>query len=285
MGWPSWQRRLLRSGGRLAGLLGMLGLVAVSGPSTAASDESDPAARWLGVYAWVSMAERLAEGGHQPLALGGYLEAGRRLEELAEAHPDFEPEMVAYRREALAAAVAAIEEALTDDEHGTMMRFLDFVESLEAGEAQRYANDYERAHETLTMARSLLDELAAEKPESFREAVAGQYTRLDSSLTWLASQLDYKAASAIAARRPTVPGEAIDWGTTRFVKVTDLPVAGGAVAMEGALFPDGREAAGQGAAPASRDADAEGSPKGPRFRMSSRQGGGGGGGGGGGSER
>ncbi len=44
-----------------------------------------------------------------PLALGSYLEANRLINALAEAHPAFEPEMVAYRREALEKTIAETE--------------------------------------------------------------------------------------------------------------------------------------------------------------------------------
>ena len=239
--------------------------------------EDDPAARWLSIYAWLRTAERLAEGGHLPLALGGYLEASRRIERLAEDHPAFEPEMLAYRQKALAETVGAMEEELTDDGHGTMMRFLDFVESLEAGERQRYANEFDEAYETLTMARSILAELSEEKAASFREAVAPHAARIESNLEWLGSQLDHKASSALAVQGPSPTDESIDWGTTRFVKESDLPAADEGGLAESSLFPGGRiegegKQAEEGAEPSTEDAEPAGTgSKGPRFRMSSRQ--------------
>lgn len=235
--------------------------------------EDDPAARWLSIYAWLRTAERLSEGGHLPLALGGYLEASRRIERLAEDHPAFEPEMLAYRQKALAETVAAMEEELTDDGHGTMMRFLDFVESLEAGERQRYANEFDEAYETLTMARSILEELSEEKPASFREAVAPHAARIESNLEWLGSQLDHKASSALAARASSQAAESIDWGTTRFVKESDLPTSAEGGLAESSLFPGGKTDGESGAAEEAEPSAAGGEPgsAGPRFRMSSRQ--------------
>lgn len=267
-------RRPRRPGG--LGAVVLLALMGLAGPVPGGAGEEDSGSRWLSVYSWLRTAERLADEGQLPLALGGYLEASRRLEELAKVDPGFEPEMVAYRREALARAVADLEAGLTDDEHGTMMRFLDFVESLEAGERQRYDNDFAGAYETLSLARSVLDELAAEKPDSFREAVSAHYARLDSSLDWLGQQLEFKAASALAASR-TVPAATGDWGTTRFVKVSDLPASAGPGELAPALFPASLLAAGKETAPVSavgpgsHEEPAGDAAKALRFRMSSRQ--------------
>lgn len=248
-------------------------LVALLPGAPAARGEDDPGARWLGAYAWFQTAEKLAEAEQWPLALGSYLEASRQVEALAEAHPGFEPEMVAYRREALAKTIAEAEARLSTDEHEVMMKYLDFIESLELGEAQRYDNQFEAAHATLDMAKSLLDEIVAVKPTGFREAVAPQYTRLESSLEWLGAQIDLKARS-----RPRSGGggfdPSIDWGTTRFVKADDLPADSQEAAVTGALFP---------AAPLSpaeeAPAETETAPKTEeeatgrqRFRMSSRPG-------------
>ncbi len=233
-----------------------------------ADEAGDPAAKWLSVYAWFQTADRLAEAGQWPLALGSYLEADRRIAELAAAHPAFEPEMVAYRREALTATIASTEARLTDDEHETMMKYCDFIESLEAGEAQRYANQFEEAHGTLGMAKALLEEIVAKKPTEFRDAVASQLERLESSLVWLDAQLNL-------SRKPPPTGtwsasglSSVDWGTTRFVKPGDLPKAEAGSSVGGGLFPGGgiEEPAEKAAVPPSAEAT------GPRrFRMSSRQ--------------
>jgi hypothetical protein len=201
----------------------------------AQGEETDPAAKWLTVYGWIQTAERLATAEQWPLALGSYLEADRQVKALAEAHPDFEPEMVNYRRGALAKAIAETEARLTTDEHEVMMKYLDFIESLELGEAQRYANEYEAAFGTLGMAKAVLDEIIEKKPEGFREAVASQYARLESSLTWLDSQINFTVVS-----RPGVAlDESIDWGTTRFVRASDLPSSRESAALTSDLFPGG----------------------------------------------
>lgn len=241
----------------------------------APAEETDPAAKWLTVYGWIQTAERLTTAEQWPLALGSYLEADRQIKALAEAHPDFEPEMVNYRRGALASTIAKTEARLTTDEHEVMMKYLDFIESLELGESQRYANEYEAAYGTLGMAKSVLDEIIEKKPEGFREAVASQYARLESSLTWLDSQINF---TAISRARPGVAlDESIDWGTTRFVKVADLPSSQQNASITSELFPGGLVPESGSATPPVKvpvtvEPVAETKESGPvRFRMSSRQ--------------
>ena len=246
-------------------------LLACSIPAPA--EETDPAAKWLTVYGWIQTAERLATAEQWPLALGSYLEADRQVKALAEAHPDFEPEMVNYRRGALAKTIAETEARLTTDEHEVMMKYLDFIESLELGEAQRYANEYEAAFGTLGMAKAVLDEIIEKKPEGFREAVASQYARLESSLTWLDSQINFTAMS----RAGVALDESIDWGTTRFVRAADLPSSRESAALTSDLFPGGLAPEADPAPPHV----AEPTPATPhraekdsgpiRFRMSTRQ--------------
>lgn len=242
---------------------------------SAPAEETDPASKWLTVYGWIQTAERLATAEQWPLALGSYLEADRQIKALAEAHPDFEPEMVDYRRGALATTIAETEARLTTDEHEVMMKYLDFIESLELGEAQRYANEYEAAYGTLGMAKSVLDEIIEKKPEGFREAVASQYSRLESSLTWLDSQINFTAMSR--ARPGVALDESIDWGTTRFVKAADLPSSQQNASITSELFPGGLapkvEASPPSAAVPPPVAPApEPKDTGPvRFRMNSRQ--------------
>lgn len=200
---------------------------------SARGEGDSPAERLLSAYAWYQTGERLAAANQWPLALGSYLEARGQIEEMVANHPDFEPEVVAYRREALEEAIRAAEERMTNDEHDVMMKYLDFIESLKEGERQRYSRDFKGAYTTLELARSILDELIAAKPEDFRAAVEAQHARLDSSIAWLEEQLNLRS------RRTPSTGiaDATDWGTTRYVKEADLPREGG-VLMRSPLFPD-----------------------------------------------
>lgn len=195
----------------------------------------DPAAKWVSVYGWTQTGDRLAAAEQWALAMGSYIESHRQITELAEAHPAFETELVAYRTEKLEETIATADARLSDDEHQTMMKYLDFIESLELGLEQRFSNQYEAALGTLDIARSLLDELIGKKPPGFREAIDSQYRRLEDNIYWLSSQINYKEASR---RRPSVvTDDGRDWGTTRFVKKEDLPDASDGVFASGILFP------------------------------------------------
>jgi hypothetical protein len=196
---------------------------------------ADPAAKWVSVYGWTQTGDRLAAAEQWALAMGSYIESHRQISELAGAHPAFETELVTYRTEKLVETIATVDSRLSEDEHQTMMKYLDFIESLELGLEQRFSNQYEAALGTLDIARSLLDELIAEKPPEFREAIDSQYRRLEDNIFWLSSQINYKEASR---RRPAADlSDGRDWGTTRFVKKEDLPDDSDGVFASGILFP------------------------------------------------
>lgn len=197
--------------------------------------ERDPADEWVGVYGWLQTGERLAEAGQWPLALGAWIESRQRLDALAEAHPSFEPEMVDYRLRWLETEIAAARTDLSGGEHGVMMKFLDFIESFQQGQNLRFAGDYEKALNELDVARVLLDEIIAEKPDAFREAVATQAELLDDSIAWCDSQVSFEQRSLPAAPVP----DGVDWGTTEFVKRDELPGQndGEMVVASGRLFP------------------------------------------------
>jgi hypothetical protein len=212
-------------------------LLAVAGVARepAAAPSEDPAAKWVTVYGWTQTGDRLAAAEQWALAMGSYIESHRQIRELAETHPAYETELVTYRTEKLAETIALADARLSDDGHETMMKYLDFIESLELGLAQRFSNQYEEALGTLDIARSLLDDLIGEKPPEFRAAIDSQYRRLEDNILWLSSQIDYKEASR---RRPaTIASDGRDWGTTRFVKKEDLPNSADGVFASGMLFP------------------------------------------------
>lgn len=245
----------------------------------------DPAAKWVSVYGWTQTGDRLAAAEQWALAMGSYIESHRQITELAAAHPAYETELVAYRTEKLEETIATAEARLSEDEHQTMMKYLDFIESLELGLEQRFSNQYEAALGTLDIARSLLDELIGKKPPGFREAIDSQYRRLEDNIYWLSSQINYKEASR---RRPSmVTDDGRDWGTTRFVTEKDLPDASDGVFASGILFPSSLSVNELGGVsvtdlvplPAKEEddkPDETAKPDGPpgpamRFRMNSRQ--------------
>jgi|GEM_PF-478044 len=197
----------------------------------------DPAAKWVTVYGWTQTGDRLVAAGQWALAMGSYIEAHRQVRQLATGHPDYERELVAYRTGKLEETIATADVRLSEDEHETMMKYLDFIESLELGLAQRFANDYEAALASLDIARSLLDDLIGKKPPEFRKAIDSQYQRLDDNILWLSAQINYTEAG----RRRSHPSgnDGRDRGTTRFVKKEDLPGTPGVLFVSGMLFPGG----------------------------------------------
>jgi len=221
--------------------------------------ERDPAAEWVSVYGWLQTGEQLAEAGQWPLALGAWMESHQRLDALAEAHPSFEPEMVEYRLEWLEAEIAAARSELSGGEHGIMMKFLDFIESFQRGQDLRFAGEYEKALNELDVARVLLDEIIAEKPDAFREAVSTQAELLDDSIAWCDSQINFEQRS-----RPTAPvSDGVDWGTTEFVEREELPAEsdGEMVVASGRLFPGVPVDAGAASGTESSSGDEKGAEK------------------------
>lgn len=224
------ERQLLSARGIASGLALFCLLLPLS---PVIAEEDDPAARWVSVFGWMQTGERLAAANQWPLAMGSYLESHRQISDLAALFPDFEPELVTYRTEKLEESIADAEARLASDEHAIMMKYLDFIESLELGQAQRFRNEFETSLATLDMAKSLLDDIISRKPAEFREAVDSQYHRLESSIEWVNSQIDYKERS----RRASYARTSDDRGTTQFVKESDLPRSEDGAVASGILFP------------------------------------------------
>jgi hypothetical protein len=202
-----------------------------SGSRLAAAD-SDPAALWVSAYAWLQTGEKLAAAEQWPLASGSYIEALQKFTALHETHPTYEVELVEYRLAALHESLAALESHLTESDHDVMMKYLDFIESFEQGQNARYANQLDDASSTLHIAQTLLDELTAEKPASFRAAMDSQVQMLESSITWVESQISYSRRKQVV-----IASSDVDLGTTRFVTAADLPADGGSTLLASALFP------------------------------------------------
>lgn len=194
--------------------------------------DSDPAALWVSAYAWLQTGEKLAAAEQWPLATGSYLEALQKFHTLHENHPTYEVELVEYRLAALRESLAALEDRLSESDHDVTMKYLDFIESFEQGQDERFSNQLDAAAATLHVAQTLLDELTAEKPESFRTAMQSQYQMLESSMTWVESQISYKR------RKPMVVAASdVDLGTTRFITAADMPADGDTILLTASLFP------------------------------------------------
>lgn len=193
----------------------------------------EPGTRWVYVYGWVQAGEKLVKAEQWPLALGSFVEAEAKLKKLKADAPDFEPEMVAYRLNWLAKEIEEMQGNLGGGDHDIMTKFLDFIESFEQGQSERFNNEFEKAYDTLTIAKVLLDEIISERPFEFKVAMETQYDMLLDSLIWLGSQLNFKASFS---RKPVVV-DTNDWGTTEFVDHLDMPASEGTVVLSSRLFP------------------------------------------------
>lgn len=194
----------------------------------------DPGSQWVSAYGWIQTGDRLAAAKLWPLAIGSYIEADRQIKILAESHPEYEPDVVAYRLGKLKEDIEAAQEELTSGEHDIMMKYLDFIESYELGKKQRFENKFEDSLTTLSEARSILDELIEEKPDEFETAVKTQHELLDSSIDWLYSQVSFKRQVS----RVVSAGDGYNWGSTQYVKASDLPSSKLPVEPFGGLFPN-----------------------------------------------
>ncbi|MEC5126311.1 hypothetical protein VSU19_06090 [Verrucomicrobiales bacterium BCK34] len=242
-----------------------------------AEEKEDPGSRWVSAYGWIQTGDRLASVELWPLAIGSYIEADRQIKILAEEHPEFEPDVVAYRLEKLKEDIEVAQEALTSGEHDIMMKYLDFIESYELGKKQRFENKFEDSLSTLSEARSILDELIEEKPNEFETAVETQHELLDDSIDWLYSQVSFKRQES----RVVSVGDGYDWGSTQYVKESDLPSSKVPVEPFGGLFPnvpvvespvedDDVKVAMEKEVQAGEKKSAESPGGGMRFRMNSR---------------
>lgn len=217
----------------LAASVSILAGVAVAQEVPSPPEGPEPGTRWVYVYGWVQAGEKLVKAEQWPLALGSFVEAEAQLKQLKADAPDFEPEMVAYRLDWLAKEIEEIQGNLGGGDHNIMRKYLDFIESFEQGQSERFNNEFEKAYDTLTIAKLLLDEIIAERPVEFEVAMETQYDMLLDSLIWLDSQLNFKASFS---RKPVVV-DTNDWGTTKFVTQSDMPTSKETVVLSSLLFP------------------------------------------------
>src|SRR5690606_15271850 len=110
-----------------------------------------------------------------PLALGSYMEAHRQLKKLAADHPSYEPDIVDYRLEQLVGLMEETEGKLAAGDHDIAMEWVDFIETFEKGQDERFANDFKTAFDTLEVARTLLEGIIAQNPNGFEAAVETQF--------------------------------------------------------------------------------------------------------------
>lgn len=186
----------------------------------------------LNGFGWMQTGRNLVQTQQWPLALGSYIEALQKYQTVARDFPEFEPEMVSYRLEALEDEITEIQKNLHSGDHDVMMAYLDFIDSMEKGQRLRFANNFEAALPSLRFAMSLLEEVIKNRPGEFRAAVDDQYSRLAESIEWVESQLTWKMRSLPM----TAAVDDGNLGTTEFIKESDLPTDA-MVSMSAQLFP------------------------------------------------
>ncbi len=188
---------------------------------------------WTNAFGWIQTGRKLAEAKQWPLALGSYIEALQKYQIVARDFPEFEPELVSFRLDALKTDIEDIQKKLAADDHDVMMAYLDFIDSMEKGQDLRFANNLKEALPILRFAMTLLKEVIKNSPDEFRDAVDDQYVRLDESINWIDSQLNRKLRRPIRASAT----DSENWGTTDFIKASDLP-GNVNIPMSNRLFPD-----------------------------------------------
>ncbi|MEM6278526.1 MAG: hypothetical protein AAF733_03535 [Verrucomicrobiota bacterium] len=267
MSWLIYFRFTIVLVGTVAGLL----------VSSLASD--DPEEDWISAFGWIQTGEQLGKAEHWPLALGSLMEAHRKLKQMQVEYPAYEVEIIEYRIERLEEEIEGMQGSLASGDQALMVKFVDFAESFETGLDQRFNDQFVEAMNTLDVAKALLDEIVFENPKEYRDAVASQYELLESSLTWLDGQINFRERER--QRGSTFVGDGVDWGTTQFVKLSDLPTEGSNILMSAELFPgflkvEGLEERGSDTVQVSaneepREEKEESGGSAPRFRMSSKQ--------------
>ncbi len=183
-------------------------------------DVKDPASEiWENAYAWLQTGQNLEEQEQWALAQGSYIEAHRKLQRVASEYPAFESVLVNYRVESLEEKLKENQEKLETKDHEITVKYLDFIDSMETGVEKRYSRNYKESLDTLEFAMSILEEVIEAEPTEIRSAIDSQYKRLENHILWLSETLNRERRSL---QRRTL-ADTVDWGTTQFVKLSDLP--------------------------------------------------------------
>lgn len=185
---------------RLATLLILI--LAMVHPGRAADD---PAERWLDAFVLLQTGRQLAERDLWPLALANYVTALESFERLAEEHPDYQPEIIAFRVKDLQKSIAHANESMNAGDHDIAMLYVDFIETSGKGQNLRFALRYEESYPHLVRARYQIDDLIEQRPDTLGPALAKQRDHLlslvDSTQETLLRQKDgAKVLNAIEKR-------------------------------------------------------------------------------------
>ena len=172
-----------------------LAMLLLSLVSIARGKDDDPSAKWVSAYGWIQIGDQLAVAEQWPLAIGSYLESQRRIQELATAHPEFEPELIAYRLGTLEKEITMAGNRLTAEEKNISQKYRDFIQLIELAQVRRFSNEFETAVTTMESAKSLLDQICEKETDDLRNALKPQYQQLEGDIAWLKSQNAFRAAN------------------------------------------------------------------------------------------
>lgn len=160
--------------------------------SLAGGEDNDAATKWVGIYGWIQSGDQHAAAGQWPLAMGTYLESQKQIRKFAAEHPDFEPDLIAYRLAKLEQEIAAAGGRLTADEQEIPAKYRDVIEAIKLGQASRFSNEFEAALSQFERAKTLLDEIREKQPAGSGVALESRYQRLESDMDWLKTQAKFK---------------------------------------------------------------------------------------------
>lgn len=172
-----------------------LAMLLLSLASIARGKDDDPSAKWVSAYGWIQIGNQLAAAEQWPLAIGSYLESQRRIQELAAAHPEFEPELIAYRLGKLEAEITTAGNRLTAEEKKVSQKYRDFIQLIELAQVRRFRNEFEIALTTMESAKSLLDQICENGTDELSNSLKPQYQQLEGDIAWLKSQNAFRAAN------------------------------------------------------------------------------------------
>lgn len=175
--------------------------------SAQAVNEEDARALWARAYQWMRVAQDLELKGEYSLANGGFAEALRQFETVAEKFPEFEPELVGFRLKRVKQAFEDSRSELTEADLKITKRYLLFIQQIDRGAKLRWLGESAEALAVLKSAQRELSSITALKPASFSIALAPQKERLDEEVSYLSKGLaqgnEVSASINVQQRTPT----------------------------------------------------------------------------------
>ena len=150
-------------------------LLAFAQPARSADDPSD---RWLHAFVLLQTARQLEARNLWPLALANYATALEGFEKLSKEHPDYQPEIVAFRIKDLRKSIAHANESMNAGDHDIAMLYADFIETSGKGQDLRFSLRYEESYPHLVRARYQIEDLIDQRPDTLGPALAEQRDHL-----------------------------------------------------------------------------------------------------------